>query len=706
MASVKVTIDGRTLDVEPGTTVLEAARRLGIEIPTLCHVEGLEPAASCFLCAVQVEGARTTSPACALAVADGMTVATDTPDIRASRRMALELLLSDHAGDCIAPCTAGCPAGVDIAGYVYEIASGDVGRAMDILYERLSIPGTLGRICPRLCEQSCRRGELDRDGLAIAALHRYAADRNAASSAPVVPRAGAPTGKSVGIVGAGPAGLTAAFYLLRRGHACTLYDANPLAGGMLRYGIPAYRLPRAALDAEIATVENLGATFRMGRRWGRDFTLADLRRDHDAVFVAIGAQRSSRMRCEGEDLAIPGLAYLHRVAEGGSPDLGRSVVVVGGGNTAMDAARTAARTGADVTVLYRRTRQEMPCLMDEVEGAEEEGIRFDFLAAPVAIERAGAGEGLRLRCRRMELGEPDASGRRRPVPVPGSEFEVACDAVVAAVGQSVERALAEADGLDVTGWGIAAERATLATNLPGVFAGGDAVLGADVAVRAVAAGRVAATSIDQHLSGQTVTGPRDLVAIAMTPVDDGERAAMFRRIESTARVATPTLPLERRTTSYDEIDLGLARDQARRESMRCLTCGCRKAGGCTLRQLSTEYDARPYRFLGARRRFEQDDSHPEVVFEPGKCILCDACVRIAAEATEALGVSIVGRGFDVSVAVPFGEPLSDGLREAAARCAEACPTGAIALRTARSCDLATCGGGCPLVPGSGGAGLR
>ena len=179
-------------------------------------------------------------------------------------------------------------------------------------------------------------------------------------------------------------------------------------------------LPRAALDDEIATVEGLGATFRMGTRWGRDFALADLRRDHDAVFVAIGAQRSSRMRCEGEDFAVSGLAYLHRVAEGGSPDLGRTVVVVGGGNTAMDAARTVARTGADVTVLYRRTRREMPCLMDEVEGAEEEGIRFEFLAAPVSIVRAaGDGDGVRLRCQRMELGEPDLSGRRRPVDFPG-----------------------------------------------------------------------------------------------------------------------------------------------------------------------------------------------------------------------------------------------------------------------------------------------
>ncbi|HSD30066.1 MAG TPA: FAD-dependent oxidoreductase [Vicinamibacteria bacterium] len=690
---VTLMIDGQQVSVEAGTTVLEAARRLGIPIPTLCHVEGLEPVAACFLCCVQVAGTKTLSPSCALPAADGMVVCTESADIRASRRMALELLLSDHAGECIAPCAARCPAGLDVPGFVYEIASGQNDRAMERIYERLSLPGALGRVCPRLCEESCRRCDYDHEGLAIGALHRYATDRNQGAERPALPKPGDPSGKRVAIVGAGPAGLTVAFYLLQRGHACTIYDANPRPGGMLRYGIPEYRLPRAALDAEIEVVERLGASFRMNRRWGRDFTLADLRRDHDAVFLGIGAQHSSSLGCEGEDLALSGIELLHRIAEGERPALGRQVVVVGGGNTAMDCARTARRLGAQVRVLYRRTRREMPCLLEEAEGAEAEGVELEFLVSPLRLAPAGhGGHGRTLVCQRMKPGEPDARGRRRPVPIPASEFEVGCDTVIAAVGQEVDRAHAESEGLEINGRGLTADPRTLATNLPGVFTGGDAVLGPDLAVRAVAAGRVAAISIDQYLDGRPVTGPEEPAAIALRPIDDEERAAIFREIEQAGRVKTSTLGLERRLTSFEEIDPGLGDEPARREALRCLTCGCAKASGCGLRRYATQYLADPYRFLGERRRFERDASHPEVVYEPGKCVMCDACVRIAAEAGEELGLAIVGRGFDVSVAVPFGAPLSDGLRHAARRCAEACPTGAIALRTARACDLTGCGG--------------
>jgi len=361
------------------------------------------------------------------------------------------------------------------------------------------------------------------------------------------------------------------------------------------------------------------------------------------------------------------------------------VIVIGGGNTAVDASRTLVRLGADVRVFYRRTRQEMPCLMEEIESAEEEGIGFEYLVAPSHLARNG--NGLVLTCRRMELGEPDSSGRRRPLPIEGSEFEVPCDDVIAAVGQTVDRSLATADGLAVTEWGLAADTQTLATNLPGVFAGGDAVIGADVAVRAVAAGRVAAVSIDQYLNGRPVEGPTELTAIALRPIDDDERAAIFRRIEKASRVATAKIDMARRVGSFEEVDLGLEDDQALQEARRCMSCNCRKSEGCTLRRYSTEYGAEPYRFLGTRRRFEQDVSHAEVVYEPGKCIMCDVCVRICEEAGEELGLAIEGRGFDVRVTVPFDRPLAEGLRETARRCAEACPTGAIALRTARSCDL-------------------
>jgi formate dehydrogenase major subunit len=286
----------------------------------------------------------------------------------------------------------------------------------------------------------------------------------------------------------------------------------------------------------------------------------------------------------------------------------------------------------------------------------------------------------------MTLGEPDASGRRRPVPVEGSEFALRCSSAIAAIGQSVERTVAEREGVHVTAWGIAAEAGTLATNLPGVFAGGDAVLGADLAVRAVAAGRIAAASIHQYLTGQAVTGEPAIAGIAMQPVDDAERAAIFRAIESAARVRSPEIPMERRLASFDEVELALPHADAVREARRCLTCGCRKADGCLVRSLATEYDVDVYRFAGQRRRFSQDVSHPEIIYEPGKCISCDACVRIAAAAGEELGLAMIGRGFDVAVAVPFGRPLSEGLRHAAQRCAAACPTGALALRTARSCD--------------------
>jgi formate dehydrogenase major subunit len=268
----------------------------------------------------------------------------------------------------------------------------------------------------------------------------------------------------------------------------------------------------------------------------------------------------------------------------------------------------------------------------------------------------------------------------------GSEFVVTCSTVIAAIGQSVECSLAEQEGLGVTAWGIAAEDGTLATNLSGVFAGGDAVLGSDLAVRAVAAGRIAAASIHQYLTGQAVIGEPAIAGIAMQPVDDAERAAIFRAIESAARVRAPEITMDLRVTSFDEVEHALPLADAVREARRCLSCGCRKADCCLVRSLATEYEVDVYRFAGQRRRFSQDLSHPEIVYEPGKCINCDACVRIAAAAGEELGLAMIGRGFDVAVAVPFGRPLSEGLRHAAQRCAAACPTGALALRTARSCD--------------------
>lgn len=682
--AVTLTIDGRATTVEAGTTLLAAARGLGIRIPTLCHVDGFPPSSSCFLCAVAVEGRQALAPSCAMPAAEGMVVHTNTDDIRASRRMALELLLSDHAGDCIGPCMNGCPASFDIPGFLTQLAAGDDRRSAEIASDFLVLPASLGRICPRLCEQRCHRCDSDA-ALSVGGLHRFAADADLASAAPYVPRQAEETGKRVAIVGAGPAGLSAACHLRRRGHAAVIFDAHDAAGGMLRYGVPAFRLPRAVLDREVDVIRALGVEFRMGQRLGLDVSLEALRRDFDAVFLALGAQRSRALECPGDEHALGAIEFLERVTKGQTPDIGRDVVVLGGGNTAMDAARTAVRLGATrVTVLYRRTRREMPCLMAEVEAAEAEGVRLETLVAPLRLDRTAAGR-LQLTSTRMELGPPDASGRARPVPVPESAFTIEASCVIAAIGQSVDTGGLRTGGVALSRHGILVDPVTLATPVPGVFAGGDAVTGADLAVRAVAAGKLAAVSISQYLEGRPVTGSDDMVNVLLGGMGEAELAAFFRQVEQAPRAAMPELPLEQRVRSFDEVELGFAPDVARREAARCMHCGCWKASTCELRQYATEYGADPQRFAGARRRFERDVSHPDVVYEPGKCILCGACVEVASRAGEGLGLAIVGRGFDAAVAVPLSGSLVEALPTVARQVAEVCPTGAFALQGVGTC---------------------
>lgn len=673
-----LTIDGRRTEASPGETILQAARRIGVPIPTLCHVQDFAPSASCFICAVKIEGRPNLWPSCAMPAADGMVVITNSDEVRDARKTALELLVSDHAGDCVGPCRTGCPARLDIPAFIAHIAADNTPEAARIVNDDLTLPSSLGRVCPRLCEQRCRRCQAE-EALSIRNLHRFAADEQRRHTGPYLPPKALASGKRAAIVGAGPAGLTAAQHLLRQGHAVTLFDAHPKAGGMLRYGIPAFRLPHDILDAEIDAVRQLGAEFRLGCRLGRDLSLDQLRHDFDAVLLAVGAQGARALGCPGEELATSALEFLEKIVDGPAPDVGADAVIVGGGNTAMDASRCALRLGAkSVRVLYRRTRREMPCLMEEVEAAEEEGVQIEYLIAPLKLERVG--RRLHLTCQRMELGAPDASGRARPVPVPGSEFVVEADIVIAAIGQAVTLNTDEAPALDFSKWGVAVNLKTLATNLPGVFAAGDAVTGPDVAVRAVAAGKLAAAAMHQHLLGQPVIGTSEAVNVLMGKLAEDELAILLRDIEGLPRTPMPHAPIETRRTTFDEVELGFSAVDALHESRRCLGCGCGKAIPCRLRALATEYGVDPGRFVGERRHFQRDSSHPEILFEPGKCILCGVCVEVARQAGEDWGIAFYGRGFGTVVSPPLDRPMAEAFKKSGRRAAELCPTGALMLK--------------------------
>ncbi len=684
MDKVKLTIDGIGVEVDRGTSLLDAAKSVGKDIPTLCHDDLLKPFASCFLCVVEVEGRRNLIPSCSTEAAPGMVVVTENERIFEARKTCLELLLSDHRGDCVAPCRQGCPGGLDIPRFIKHLAEGEDREAIVAIKERLAMPAMLGRVCPRPCEDVCRRKLVDEQAVAICSLKRFASDRDMGSDELYVPERRPSTGKRVAVIGAGPAGISAAFYLQQWGHDCVVFEAHEKAGGMVRYGIPSYRLPRDVIEREVSVVEKLGAELRFNVRVGEDVSFEDLRRDFDAVFVGVGAQEASEMRVEGEELegVLSGIAFLAQVSKDEKTPIGRRVMVVGGGNTAIDAARTAKRLGAEeVRILYRRTRKEMPAWEAEIVEAEHEGVALDILAAPTKIERRNGA--LVVTSIRMELGEPDASGRRRPVPKEGSEFTTEVDNVIAAIGQRVEGGCLAETALERTRWStFVAEDSTLQTNLPGVFAGGDCVIGPDIAISAVAHGRLAAVSIDQYLRGLRVVGDPKGVRVWLSQNDLEVPPGSYADARPGARQAMPVLDPKERASHFREVETGFPGDTARAESSRCLECGCRAETSCLLRAYGNRYGASPTAFVGETRGFSRDASHAELVYESHKCIGCGTCVRLCAEHLGVEFLGFIGRGFTTRVGAPFGRSLGDLPVEGVALLADHCPTGALCRRGA------------------------
>lgn len=502
---ITLTVDGKSVKIEKGSTLLEAARKAGADIPTLCHDERVKPYGACGMCVVECKGSPKLMRSCAIEAADGMEIITESDRINRARRFSLEMLLSDHTGDCKAPCSLACPAGTDCQGYVGLIANGENAEALSVIKGRIPLPASIGRVCPHPCEKKCRRGLVE-EPISIAALKAYAADRDLESGNIFMPEVAKSTGKKVAIIGGGPGGISAAYYLAIKGHDVTVFDMMPKMGGMLRYGIPQYRLPKEVLDKELALVEKLGVEFRNNIKIGRDISLDTLNQEYDAVIAAPGAWSSTKMRVDGEDAegVFGGIDFLRSVILGSPVDIGKRVAVCGGGNTAMDACRTAVRLGAEkVYIIYRRTRDEMPADALEIDEAQEEGVDFRFLTNPDKIlTQDGRVCGINLQI--MELGEPDASGRRKPVPIEGKFETLEVDSVIMAIGQKPE--LGGFEELDKTSRGtISADESTFRTNINGIFAIGDATnKGADIAVSAIGEAQKSAAVVDSYLRGNII----------------------------------------------------------------------------------------------------------------------------------------------------------------------------------------------------------
>ncbi len=520
----RLTIDNRTVDVPPGTTILQAARQFEIPIPTLCYLEGCPPPTSCLVCTVKVLGGGLV-PSCATAAVDGMQIESETEEVHQVRRSALELLLSDHLGDCLAPCQLACPAQMNIPQMLRQIAAGDLRGAIQTVTRDIALPAVLGRICPAPCEKACRRRPAD-GAVAICRLKRFVADTDLASPARYLPACQPPSGRRVAIIGAGPAGWSAAYYLLQQGHACTIFDQHPQPGGRLLHETTEDELPRPVLEADLQPVLLLGADLRPGTRIDGQQPFDQLRQEHDAVLVACGA---------------------------------------------------------------------------------------------------------------------------------------------------TAREQAEAWGLRSAPRGIQVTKDTYETNLPGVFAAGNALRGKGLVIRSLADGKEVAVSIDQQLCGRPVAGPKKPFSTRIGRLEEDELALYLAGASDAPRrdpAAGPTT--------------GFAPEEAVEQSTRCMHCDCRGLETCRLRQYSDLLAADPRRYKDSRRTFRQDRQHAQVIYEPGKCIQCGLCIEIAARAGEPLGLTFIGRGFDVRVGVPLDGTLREALQKTAAECVAACPTAALSWADDRS----------------------